>query len=328
MEESGSSDLMSVNPLVVVGLGTLLGATGVITFNVIRARRESNRIARREQLMALARRAGLEYVGDRPRQEDIDAAAWFRAGERNVTADGFLQGQDRNGRYWVARRKVMGLTHEVVGFQIRGDLNVGQAYIEPTVAAASGGDSSWAKRLLSKSTPAPARVDRWTVYRQAAPQQVADEGARNAVDRWVTRLVARGKTEGRMPVGIEVRDGLGWVFSIRPLEGARMTDFLDCALDLRGAVLQEVQRRPATISVPVNTVTGEADRKARESTVPMFAVDAAEGADLGEESKTVVLSAADLLREAPTPPTGKRRSKKFYIPEPEEDVEVIGTWGR
>ena len=91
------------------------------------------------------------------------------------------------------------------------------------------------------------------------------------IDRWVGRLVARGKSEGRMPVGLEVRDGLGWVFSIRPLEGARMQDFLDCALDLRGAVLQEVQRRPATISVPVNTVTGEADRRARESTAPMFA---------------------------------------------------------
>ena len=319
---------MSVNPLLVVGLGTLLGATGVIVFNVIRSRRESNRTARREQLLALARRSGLEYVGDRPRLEDSEAAAWFRAAERDVTSEGFLQGQDRTGRFWIARRRVMGLTQEVLGFQVRGDLNVGQAYIEPVVSVAPGGGFSWLKNLLPRSTPVQAKVEHWAVHRQAVAQQIADEGARSAVDRWVTRLVARGKTEGRMPVGLEVRDGLGWVFSTRPLEGARMKDFLDCALDLRGAVLQEVQRRPATISVPVNTVTGKAERIARESTAPMFAVEAAEDADLGEESKTVVLSAEDLLREAPAQPTSKRRSKKFYIPEPEEDVEVIGTWGR
>lgn len=319
---------MNVNPLLVVGLGTFLGAAGVITFNVIRTRRESSRIARREQLLAFARRAGLEYVGDRPRAEDVEAATWYRGEERDAEATSFLQGQDRNGRYWIARRKVMGLTQEVVGFQIRGDLNVGQAYIEPMASAASGGGSSWAKRFLSKSAPAPAKVEHWTVHRQAAPQQIADEGARNSIDRWVDLLVARGKSEGRMPVGLEVRDGLGWVFSTRPLEGARMKDFLDCALDLRGAVLQEVQRRPATISVPVNTVTGESDRRAREATAPMFAVEVAEGADLGDDAKTVVLSAEDLLREPPTQQTSKRRPKKFHIPEPEEDVEVIGTWGR
>jgi len=217
---------------------------------------------------------------------------------------------------------------EVVGFQIRGDLNVGQAYIEPTVTAASSGSTSWAKRLLSKSAPAPVTVECWTVHRQATPQQIGDEGARNSIDRWGALLLARGKHEGRVPVGLEVRDGLGWVFSTRPLEGARFKDFLDHALDLRGAVLQEVQRRPATISTPVNTITGEADRRSRESTTPMFAVEVAEGADLGDESKTVLLSAEDLVREPAAPVSKKRRIKKFYIPEPEEDVEVIGTWGR
>lgn len=319
---------MNVNPLLVVGAGTFLGAAAVIAVNVIRSRREANRVARREQLLAFAKRAGLEYVGDRPRPEDLEAATWYRGADRDSKVDSFLQGQDRNGRYWLARRRVKGLVQEVVGFQIRGDLNVGQAYIEPTVSAVAASNTSWAKRLFSKSDPVPATVERWTVKRQATPQQIADEGARHAIDRWVARLVDREKNEGRMPVGIEVRNGLGWVFSTRPLEGARMRDFLDCALDLRGAVLQEVQRRPATISAPVNTVSGEVDRRSRESTAPMFAVEVAEGADLGDESKTVLLSAEDLLREPPSQPTSKRKIRKFHIPEPEEEVEVIGTWGR
>jgi hypothetical protein len=319
---------MNLNPLLIVGAGTFLGAAGVITVNVIRSRREAVRIARREQLVSMARRAGLEYVADRPRTEDLEAARWFRGVENEVEADGFLQGQDRNGRYWLARRTVAQVSHEVVGFQIRGDLNVGRAYIEPAVTAPSGSGTSWAKRLFSRSAPTPATVEHWTVHREASPQQIGDEGARNSIDRWVARLVPRGKSEGRMPVGLEVRDGLGWVFSVRPLEGARLQDFLDYALDLRGAVLQEVQRRPATISTNVNTVTGEAERKSREATAPLFAVDVADGADIDSDSKTVVLSAEDLLREPPTQTTRKRRTKKFYIPEPEEEGEVIGTWNR
>jgi len=318
---------MNLNPLLVVGVGTAIGATGVIIFNVIRSRREANRILRREQQLAVARRENLEFVGDRARAEDLEALRWFRGCEHDVWTDGFLQGQDRSGRYWLARRRVLGMLQEVVGFQIRGDLNVGRVYIEPAVCAAAGEGGSWLKRLVSRTTPVPPTVEHWTVHRRVSPRQIVDEGARGAVDRWVDLLVARTKNEGRVPVGLEIRDGLGWVYSTRPLEGARFKDFLDHALDLRGAVLQEVQRRPATISTPVNTITGEADRRSRESTAPMFAVEVAEGADLGDESKTIVLSAADLLREAPAP-APKRRTRRFEIPEPEEEVEVIGTWGR
>ena len=119
------------------------------------------------------------------------------------------------------------------------------------------------------------------------------------------------------------------MFSIRPLEGARINDFLQHALDLRGAVIQEVQRRPATISTPVNTVTGEADLRQRAETAPMFAVDIAEGAEIDDDGQTVLLSAEDLLRETPVPkPKKKRRIGGVEIPEHDEEVEVIGTWGR
>ena len=315
-----------INPLAIVGVGTFAGAAAVIAFNVMRSRRAQRIQLRRDQLMALARREGLEFVGDRPRSEDLDAANWFRGAAREVNAEGFLQGQDRNGRYWFARRKVAGQTHDVLGFQIRGDLSAGTVYFEPTISGASGGGTSWAQRLFSRSAPESASVVHWTVHRQATAEQMLDENARNSIDRWGTRLVTRGKTEGRSPLGLEVSDGRGWVFSTRPLEGARAKDFLEHALDLRGAVLQEVQRRPATISAPVKTVTAASDQRARAGTQPLFAVEVAEGADLGEESKTVVLSAEDLLREAPTSRKSKPRRKKFEIPEPEEDVEVI--WAR
>ena len=319
-EQSGMS---FIHPLAIVGVGTLTGAAAVIVFNVVRSRRARRLQLRRDQLMALARREGLEYVGDRPRSEDLDAAHWFRGAETDASADGFLQGQDRNGRYWIARRKIAGQTQDVLGFHIRGNLSVGTVYFEPKISGAASGGTSWAQRLFSRSAPESTTVLHWTVHRQATAEQILDETARNSIDRWGTRLVTRGKNEGRLPLGLEVSGDRGWVFSTRPLEGARVKDFLEHALDLRAAVLQEVHCRPATISTPVNTVTGESERHARGATQPLFAVDVAEGADLGEESKTVVISAEDLVRDAPVP---KPKRKKFKIPEPEEDVEVI--WAR
>lgn len=312
-----------IHPLAIVGVGTFAGAAAVIVFNVMRSRRERRIQLRREQLMALARREGLEYVGDRARSEDLEAANWFRGAPADASAEGFLQGQDRNGRYWIARRKVAGQIQDVLGFQIRGNLSVGTVYFEPTIPGAASGGTSWARRLFSRSVSEPATVVHWTVHRQATAEQILDEGARNSIDRWGTTLVTRGKNEGRSPLGLEVSDGRGWVFSTGPRDGAHLREFLEQALDLRRAVLQEVQRRPATISTPVNTVTGASEQHGRAATQPLFAVDVAEGADLGGESRTVVLSAEDLVRDAPVP---KPKRKKFQIPEPEEDVEVI--WAR
>jgi len=312
-----------IHPLAIVGVGTFAGAAAVIAFNVVRSRRAERIQHRRDQLMVLARREGLEYVGDRPRPEDLEAANWFRGAVAEASTDGFLQGQDRNGRYWLARRTIAGQTHDVLGFQIRGDLSVGSVYFEPRTSGASSGGTSWAKRLFSRSDPPSSTVVHWKVHRQATTEQILDENARNSIDRWGAKVVTRGRSEGRLPLGLEVSDGRGWVFSTRPLEVARVRDFLEHALDLRGAVLQEIQRRPATISIPVNTVTGAADQRARAATQPLFAVDVAEGADLGVESRTVVLSAEDLVRDVPTP---KPKPKKFEIPEPEEAVEVI--WAR
>lgn len=312
------------NPLVIVGAGTLVGASSAIAINVIRARRATRLRLRREQLVAFARRSGLDFVGDRPRPEDQESAAWYRGAEGTATADSFLQGQDRNGRYWMARRCIGGEHQEVFGFQIRGDLKVGDVYIEPVMATGSGG-TSWARRLLrSASTPPSTVIQHWTVHRRAGGTELVDEGSRHSIENWTHRLVDRSRSDGRIPLGLEVHDGRGWVFSTRPLEGARVKEFLDLALDLRGAVLQEVQKRPATISTPVNTVTGQSERRDRASTQPLFAVNAAEGADLGEDSQTVLLSAEDLLRDAPAPK--KEKIRKFKIPEPEEEVEVI--WSR
>jgi hypothetical protein len=317
---------MSLNPLLIVGAGTFCGAAGVIAFNVVRARRAARIRARRDQLMGLARRADLEYVGDRARSEDIEAAHWFRGEERQGTVDGFLQGQDRHGRYWVARRKVMGEVQEVLGFQIRGDLNVGRAYIEPSVAGAQEGGTSWARRIFSRSTPGRFSISRWVVHREVTPKQIEDQSAADSIDRWMKELVSRSKNDGRVPMGLEVRSGQAWVFSAGSLEGARMAEFLRCALEMRSAVVREVQKRPATITTRVNTVSGEVDTRNRAETAPLFAVEVSESADLSAESKTVVLSAEDLLREAPAP--RRRKKKKFEIPEVDVDVEVIGTWGR
>jgi hypothetical protein len=312
-----------IHPLAIVGVGTFAGAAAVIVYNVMRSRRAARIQHRRDQLVAFARRESLEFVGDRPRPEDLEAANWFRGVTVEASTDGFLQGQDRNGRYWLTRRKVAGQTHDVLGFQIRGDLSVGTVYFEPRLSGASSGGTSWAKRLFSRSASPSSTVVHWNVHRQATSEQILDENARNSIDRWGAKVVTRGKSEGRLPLGLEVSDGRGWVFSTRPLEAARVRDFLEHALDLRGAVLQEVQRRPATISTPVHAVTGAADQRARTATQPLFAVDAAEGADLGDETKTVLLSAEDLVRHVPTP---KSTRKRFEIPEPEEDVQVI--WAR
>jgi hypothetical protein len=316
------------HPLLVVGLGTLVGAGGVIAFNVARSRRAARRRARRDQLVALARRTNLDFVGHRVRPEDLEDARWFRGQSNNITPDGFLQGQDRLGRFWLTRREVAGQSQEVLGFRIRGELSVGSVWYEPLASDTSGSDTSWVKRWLTRSDsrPAPSPVVRWAIHREAAPGQIIDENARNSIDRWANRLVARVKNEGRLPLGLEIANGKGWVFSTRPLDGNRVQDFLELAFDLRGAVLQEVQRRPATISRPVQTLTAEADTRERAETQPMFAVEVSESADLDDDAKTVVLSAQDLLREPPAPKRQKKKSKKFEIPEPEEDVEVI--WAR
>jgi hypothetical protein len=313
------------NPLLVIGVGTLVGASAVIAFNVIRSRRATKQQSRRDQLMALARRTGLDYVGERPRAEDAEAAAWYRCGTRDVTVDGFLQGQDQHGRYWMARREVDGQTQEVFGFQIRGDLNTGDLYFEPAIAGARRGGTSWARRLVTGKPASPScSVARWTIHRQATAEQLLDDQARNSINQWARRLVARGKVEGRVPVGLEISDGRGWIYTPLPLDGPRTRDFLELALDLRSAVTHEIRCRPATISTRVNTVSAESDRRGRQNTQPLFAVDAAEGADLGDESKTVVLSAQELLRDVPAPSRTKK-IRKFEIPEPEEEVEVLWT---
>lgn len=310
------------NPLMIVGAGTLAGASGVIVFNVIRSRRAARQQARRDQLMVLARRTGLDYVGERVRSEDMEAVSWYRGESHEVSADGFLQGQDQRGRYWLARRRIADQTQDVFGFQIRGDLNLGGLWLEPVLRDPR--PASWLKRILGgAATAAVASVSRWTLHREGTAEQLVDGQAAASIERWARRLVARGKVEGRVPVGLEVGEGLGWVFSPLPLDGPRTRDFLELALDLRAAVLQEIRLRPATISTPVETVSDVSDRRERVNTQPLFAVEPAEGADLGEESKTVVLSAQDLLRDMPAPV--KRKSRKFEIPEPEEEVQVIWT---
>lgn len=310
------------NPLLVVGAGTFAGASAVIVFNVLRGRRTARRQIRRDQLTTLARRTGLDYVGERARPEDVEAAGWFRGATRRATADGFLQGHDQRGRYWFARREVDGEVHDVFGFQIRGDLNIGSLWFEPVLVGSRRGQTSWARRLLGGPTPPSSAVARcWNFHRQATGEQLLDEQARASIDRWSRRLVARGKVDGRVPVGLEVSDGRGWIYSPLPLDGPRTRDFLELALDLRAEVLAEIRCRPATISTPVETTTAQAELRDRAGTQPMFAVDVAEGADLGEESKTVVLSAEELLRDVPAPK--RSRSRKFQIPEPEEEVEVL-----
>ncbi|RKZ13265.1 hypothetical protein DRQ53_05435 [bacterium] len=306
------------NPLLVVGAGTLVGAASVIVVNVIRSRRAEQRRMRREQLVAFARRSGLDYVGERARSTDLESVNWYCCAQREASAESFFQGQDRQGRYWLARRQVQGQEHEVLGFEIRGDLNVGDVHIEPAIVDTQQG-TSWARRmLLRKPTPSRPKVGHWTVQRRARGHELLDDNARRSIDLWTSRLVNR--EEGRIPTGLEIHGSRGWVFSARPLDGARLKDFLELALDLRAAVLQEVQRRPATISTPVNTVTGESERRARGNTRPMFSVNAAEGADLDDDSPTVMLSAQELLRDAPAP---TKKVRKFVIPEPEEEVEVI-----
>lgn len=312
------------NPLLIVGVGTFMGASGAITFNVMRSRRAERIRLRREQLLSFARRSGLDFVGERPRAEDEDAANWYRGNEDAARADSFLQGQDRNGRYWMARREIAGQQQEVFGFQIRGDLRVGDVSIEPVMAEESG-PPTLVERVLRRTTaPTSTNIAHWATFQRASGKEVLDENARRSIEQWTARLVNRSRSDARIPLGLEIHDGRGWVFSTRVLEGARMKEFLDLALELRGSVLQEVQRRPATISVPVNTITGEADLRNRASTQPLFAVQSAEGADLGEQSNTVLLSAADLLRDVPAPQ--KQKIRKFEIPEPEEEVEVI--WSR
>ena len=189
------------HPLVIVGVGTFAGAAAVIVINVIRSRRAQRIQHRRDQLMALARREGLEYVGDRPRPEDLEAANWFRGVTVEANTDGFMQGQDRSGRYWLARRKIAGQTHDVLGFQIRGDLSVGTVCFEPVLSGATSGGTSWAQRFFSRPASPSTTVVRWKVHRQATGEQILDENARNSIDRWGAKVVTPREERGPIAPG-------------------------------------------------------------------------------------------------------------------------------
>lgn len=321
---------MSASMNLALGLataGAVLGAATAIGVFVVRNRRAARRAKRREQLKVLGKREKLDLLGETIPSDIVDLATRFRGGAQDIDLDDVMIGSDREGRHWLARRKVHGETHQVYGFEIRGELNVRGLHIEPVVKHAR--QPAW-KRLL-RQKPAGGQLETRMTW-QSDPRRMGDELTRRSVDRWVKEVTATCQPNGKTPVGLEVHADHAWVHSLVPLEGVALGEFVRRAQEMRRHVLDEVMRRPATLAAPAVKVSADETRKAKagvEDTGPVFAVPSAEGADTRGEAETVQLSAVDLLREAPDP---RRRSggrkvanaeHEFEIPEPEERVTLI-----
>lgn len=313
--------------LALAGMGIAVGLGGAVVASRLRARQRRNRAMRREQLKSLGRRYGLDLLGPHVPSELVEAAARFRGDVHGVDLDEVMLGSDREGRFWLARRRLDGEDHHVLGFEIRGELNVRGLHLEPR--SASRPLPRW-RRLLARTVEPSSRLRlhmRW----EADAARFEDECARQAVDRWVVQVAASCGPSGKTPVGLEVHGDRGWVHSLVALEGVALGEFLRRGLEVRRQVLDEVRRRPATLSAPAVRVTAPEQaqqRGAREDTKPMFPVGTAEQADRELPDNTVLLSAADLLREAPDPRSKRVRKRvngedDFEIPEPEEVVTLI-----
>lgn len=312
--------------LTLSAVGAVAGAAGAVAFFVLRNRRAARRQKRREQLKTLGKREKLDLLGGSIPTDIVDLATRFRGGERAIDLDDVMIGSDREGRHWLARRRVEGETHQVYGFEIRGELNVRGLHIEPVCRRQPL--PRWKKWIGRKPQPGRLEIDmRW----HSDATRMGDELTRHAVDRWLREVTACCTPKGRAPIGIEVHADHAWVHSLVPLEGVSLYEFVRRAQQMRRLVLDEVMRRPATLTAPAVRKTPteqKADQASRADTGPVFAVPKAEGADVESDAETVQLSAVDLLREAPDP---RRRSSRraavndddFEIPEPEESVTLI-----
>lgn len=312
--------------LILAASGAALGAAVSLGIFLLRSRRAKRRTKRREQLKVLGKREGMDLLGANVPSDVLDHAAYFRGASRAIELDDVLIGGDREGRAWLARRKVCGETHTVYGFDIRGDLNVRGLHLEPVAKRLH--QPIWKNWLRIPAERGRVEiVMRW----QSDPRRMVDELTRRSVDRWLHAVATACASGSKVSIGLEVHKDHAWIHATTPLEGVALNEFLRRAQEMRRQVLGEVTRRPATLGTPATRVTPEdaaREEAAREETRPVFAVPAAEGADTDREAETIQLSASDLLRESPDPRRGsaKRRAVNgddFEIPEPEERVTLI-----
>lgn len=316
--------------LILAGLGIAMGTAGVIFFNWWQARARARCAKRRDQLRNLGRRFGFDLLGPHVPADLVEAAARFRGDVHGVRLEEVMVGSDREGRYWLARRRVEGEEHQVMGFEIRGELNVRGLHIEPRSTARPL--PRW-RRWVTRREAVNSRLRvhlRW----EAEATRFEDEIARQAVDRWIAQIAASCSASGKTPVGLEVHGDRAWVHSLVPLEGVALVEFVRRGLETRRQVLDEVLRRPATLRTPAARISAEERvqaRAGREDTKPLFAVELSEQVDSDTANNTVLLSAADLLREVPDPRSKRVRRRvsgdddDFEIPEPEEVVTLIRT---
>lgn len=312
--------------LVLAGLGVAVGTAGVFFATWWRGRARTRRAKRRDQLKSLGRRMGFDLLGPHVPNDLVEAAARFRGDVHGVSLDDVMVGSDREGRYWLARRRLDGEDHHVLGFEIRGELNVRGLHLEPR---APGPKLPRWRRWFARVEHGSSRLRlhmRW----EADAARFEDELARQAVNRWLVHVAASCSASGKTPVGLEVHGDRAWVHSLVPLEGVALGEFLRRGLEVRRQVLDEVLRRPATLKAPAARMTAQerVEQKAgREDTAPIFAVGRTEQVEPEEANNTVLLSAADLLREIPDPRSKRRRrvngDDDFEIPEPEEVVTLI-----
>ena len=318
---------MWTNPLALAGLGIAVGIVGAVVASRLRAGRRKHRTMRREQLKSLGRRYGLDLLGPHVPSDLIEAAARFRGDVHGVNLDDVMVGSDREGRFWLARRRVDGEDHHVLGFEIRGELNVRGLHLEPR---SPGKRAPRWRRWISRRAEPSSRLRvhmRW----EADAARFEDELARQAVDHWLVQVATSCGPSGKTPVGLEVHGDRGWVHSLVALEGVALGEFARRGLEVRRQVLDEVRRRPATLKAPAVRITAPEQaqqRGARENTQPMFPVGVSDQADQEVGNNTVLLSAADLLRETPDPRSKRVRRRvngadDFEIPEPEEVVTLI-----
>lgn len=318
--------MLWTHPAILAGVGTLAGAAAVVGRNAVRGQRRRRERRARESWQTVGRSRGLEMSASAPTVDVMESASRYQGQRSEVRLGSVLLCSDRDGRFWMGRRKVAGVEHHVLGFEVRGDLGVKGLHIEPV----ERGERSrswlpWKRGKLEGKSRLRLRLT-W----ESEAEAFVDPTIRHSVDRWLTKLVPSLQDRRRPAMGLEVHRTKGWVHSIRPLVGKEYETFLLAALEIRREVQDEVRRRPATVlAETANESPSEARRRrdAKQDTRPLFPVGRAEGAEDDPTGRTIRLSAEDLLREPletrNSRPIRRPKAKIFEIPEPEEEVVLI-----
>jgi hypothetical protein len=334
---------MVQDPLFLAGVAATLGAAAVVVYKLLLSRRRRQIELRREQMRALSRRHGLEFLGRHVPVELEAHATVFAEEASRVRLDEVLQGQDQSGRFRFARRKLEGHRQQILAFELRYPTGLRGLCIAPVVSA--GGRSllgSWSRRRRK----GPVRMSlRW----EAEPEQLRTRESLDYASEFLDEMSSTCEGPSALPMGLEIDDRRVVLFSLEALDGPTLAEFVRRSLHLRERIVrlllrqQQVQIDSFIESRLLSVDERRIERMQEAETAPLFPMPQPRSARELAELRTrpiltldaLQLSAEHLVRnERPrraisldkgaTRGWRIRNGKRvFEIPEPEEEVVVL-----